>query len=68
MEGGRAAIAHSDMSGKNVRPAIVRSRIGGFNMSGLGTKAGGPGYLLQFTEPRVITENTMRRGFSPEIS
>ena len=27
-----------------------------------GTKAGGPGYLLQFVEPRVVTENTMRHG------
>ena len=26
------------------------------------TKAGGPGYLLQFVEPRVVTENTMRHG------
>ena len=31
----------------------------------LGTKAGGPDYLLQFLEPRVITENTLRRGFAP---
>ena len=30
--------------------------------SGTGTKAGGPGYLLQFVEPRVVTENTMRHG------
>jgi len=28
---------------------------------------GGPDYLLQFMEPRVITENTMRRGFSPDL-
>jgi RHH-type proline utilization regulon transcriptional repressor/proline dehydrogenase/delta 1-pyrroline-5-carboxylate dehydrogenase len=34
-------------------------------MSGVGSKAGGPDYLLQFLEPRVITENTMRRGFAP---
>jgi RHH-type proline utilization regulon transcriptional repressor/proline dehydrogenase/delta 1-pyrroline-5-carboxylate dehydrogenase len=36
-------------------------------MSGIGSKAGGPDYLLQLMEPRVITENTMRRGFSPDI-
>jgi RHH-type proline utilization regulon transcriptional repressor/proline dehydrogenase/delta 1-pyrroline-5-carboxylate dehydrogenase len=35
-------------------------------MSGAGTKAGGPGYLLNFAEMRVCTENTMRRGFTPE--
>ena len=26
-----------------------------------GSKAGGPDYLLQFVEPRVVTENTLRR-------
>ncbi len=38
---------------------------GGFKMSGMGSKAGGPDYLLQFCEPRTVTENTMRRGFAP---
>ncbi len=38
---------------------------GGFKMSGLGSKAGGPDYLIQFCEPRTITENTLRRGFAP---
>ncbi|MCA9244877.1 MAG: L-glutamate gamma-semialdehyde dehydrogenase, partial [Phycisphaerales bacterium] len=38
---------------------------GGFRMSGMGSKAGGPDYLLQFCEPRTVTENTMRRGFAP---
>ncbi len=48
--------------------AIVgRQPFGGFRLSGVGTKAGGPDYLLQFMEPRVTTENTLRRGFSPEI-
>ena len=32
---------------------------------GIGTKAGGPDYLLQFCWPRTITENTLRRGFAP---
>ena len=27
----------------------------------------GPDYLLQFMKPRTISENTMRRGFSPEL-
>jgi RHH-type transcriptional regulator, proline utilization regulon repressor / proline dehydrogenase / delta 1-pyrroline-5-carboxylate dehydrogenase len=48
--------------------AIVgRQPFGGFRMSGLGSKAGGPDYLLQFMMPRVTTENTLRRGFTPEI-
>lgn len=38
---------------------------GGFKMSGLGTKAGGPDYLLQYAVPRTVTENTLRRGFAP---
>ena len=35
-------------------------------LSGIGSKAGGPDYLLQFLLPRTITENQMRRGFAPE--
>jgi len=46
--------------------AIVgRQPFGGFRMSGVGSKAGGPDYLLQFLDARVVTENTMRRGFVP---
>ncbi len=44
---------------------VERQPFGGFKMSGVGSKAGGPDYLLQFLEPRVTTENTMRRGFAP---
>jgi RHH-type proline utilization regulon transcriptional repressor/proline dehydrogenase/delta 1-pyrroline-5-carboxylate dehydrogenase len=46
---------------------VGRQPFGGFRLSGVGSKAGGPDYLLQFLEPRVVTENTMRRGFSPEV-
>lgn len=38
---------------------------GGFKMSGIGSKAGGPDYLVQYCEPRTVTENTLRRGFAP---
>jgi RHH-type proline utilization regulon transcriptional repressor/proline dehydrogenase/delta 1-pyrroline-5-carboxylate dehydrogenase len=45
--------------------AIVgRHPFGGWKMSGGGTKAGGREYLENFLLPRVVTENTMRRGFS----
>jgi len=47
---------------------VDRQPFGGFKLSGIGSKAGGPDYLLQFLLPRTITENTMRRGFAPEIS
>lgn len=46
---------------------VQRHPFGGFKLSGVGSKAGGPDYLLQFMEPRNISENTMRRGFAPEI-
>lgn len=46
---------------------VGRQAFGGFAMSGIGSKAGGPGYLLHFSDPRSITENTMRRGFSPDV-
>jgi RHH-type proline utilization regulon transcriptional repressor/proline dehydrogenase/delta 1-pyrroline-5-carboxylate dehydrogenase len=53
---------------RGITGALVgRQPFGGFRMSGVGSKAGGPDYLLQFMEPRVITENTMRRGFSPDV-
>ncbi|MEI6806664.1 MAG: aldehyde dehydrogenase family protein, partial [Myxococcaceae bacterium] len=46
---------------------VHRQPFGGFGMSGIGTKAGGPGYLLNFVDPRVVTENTLRRGFTPDL-
>lgn len=52
----------------NTGALVERHPFGGFKMSGVGSKAGGPDYLLQFMEPRVITENTMRRGFVPSES
>jgi RHH-type proline utilization regulon transcriptional repressor/proline dehydrogenase/delta 1-pyrroline-5-carboxylate dehydrogenase len=44
---------------------VERQPFGGFKMSGIGSKTGGPDYLLQFLDPRCVTENTMRRGFAP---
>jgi RHH-type proline utilization regulon transcriptional repressor/proline dehydrogenase/delta 1-pyrroline-5-carboxylate dehydrogenase len=52
---------------RSITGAIVgRHPFGGFKMSGGGTKAGGPEYLLNFMFPRVVTENTLRHGFAPE--
>ncbi|WP_353930128.1 L-glutamate gamma-semialdehyde dehydrogenase [Okeanomitos corallinicola TIOX110] len=51
---------------RNSTGAIVgRQPFGGFKLSGVGSKAGGPDYLLQFLEPRTITENIQRQGFAP---
>lgn len=49
----------------NTGALVERQPFGGAQMSGVGTKAGGPDYLLHFMDPRVVTENTMRRGFAP---
>ncbi len=41
---------------------VGRQPFGGNRLSGTGAKAGGPDYLLQFVEPQVVTENTVRHG------
>ena len=43
---------------RKITGAIVnRQPFGGFKMSGVGSKAGGPDYLVQFMAPRTVTEN-----------
>jgi len=44
---------------------VERQPFGGFRLSGGGTKAGGSDYLLSFMIERIVTENTIRRGFAP---
>jgi RHH-type proline utilization regulon transcriptional repressor/proline dehydrogenase/delta 1-pyrroline-5-carboxylate dehydrogenase len=44
---------------------VGRQPFGGHRLSGIGKKAGGPGYLEQFMVEKIITENTLRRGFAP---
>jgi len=41
---------------------VGRQPFGGHRLSGLGTKAGGPDYLLQLLIPKTICENTTRHG------
>jgi RHH-type transcriptional regulator, proline utilization regulon repressor / proline dehydrogenase / delta 1-pyrroline-5-carboxylate dehydrogenase len=41
---------------------VGRQPFGGNRLSGTGSKAGGPDYLLQFVESRVVCENTTRHG------
>ncbi|MES9992620.1 MAG: proline dehydrogenase family protein [Candidatus Thiodiazotropha sp.] len=53
---------------KITRAMVQRQPFGGFKLSGMGFKAGGPDYLLQFLQARNITENTLRRGFAPNSS
>ncbi len=52
---------------RHITGAMVgRQPFGGNRRSGVGSKAGGPDYLLQFMEPHVISENTMRHGLVVE--
>lgn len=47
---------------------VARQPFGGFKLSGCGAKAGGHNYLLQFLNERTVTENTMRKGYTPELA
>jgi predicted delta-1-pyrroline-5-carboxylate dehydrogenase group 2 len=52
---------------RHITGAMVgRQPFGGNRRSGVGFKAGGPDYLLQFVDPRVVCENTMRHGLVVE--
>jgi RHH-type proline utilization regulon transcriptional repressor/proline dehydrogenase/delta 1-pyrroline-5-carboxylate dehydrogenase len=52
---------------RHITGAMVgRQPFGGNRRSGIGSKAGGPDYLLQFVEPHVVSENTMRHGIPVE--
>jgi len=52
---------------RHITGAMVgRQPFGGNKLSGVGSKAGGPDYLLQFVEPRVTSENTLRHGLVVE--
>ncbi|MBI3808138.1 MAG: bifunctional proline dehydrogenase/L-glutamate gamma-semialdehyde dehydrogenase [Nitrospirae bacterium] len=44
---------------------VGRQPFGGHRLSGVGAKAGGEEYLTQFVVTRVISEQTLRRGFAP---
>jgi len=51
---------------RSITGAVVgRHPFGGYGLSGVGSKAGGPDYLLQFLDPRAVSENTLRQGFAP---
>jgi RHH-type transcriptional regulator, proline utilization regulon repressor / proline dehydrogenase / delta 1-pyrroline-5-carboxylate dehydrogenase len=51
---------------RSITGSIVgRQPFGGYRLSGVGRKAGGPDYLTQFLQARTLTENLMRQGFAP---
>jgi RHH-type proline utilization regulon transcriptional repressor/proline dehydrogenase/delta 1-pyrroline-5-carboxylate dehydrogenase len=51
---------------KTTGAIVGRHSFGGFAMSGVGDKAGGPDYVQQFMVARTVTENLVRRGFAPD--
>ncbi|MEW8619979.1 MAG: aldehyde dehydrogenase family protein, partial [Candidatus Thiodiazotropha endolucinida] len=59
------AVGNLYINRKITRAMVHRQPFGGFKLSGMGFKAGGPDYLLQFLQARNVTENTLRRGFAP---
>ncbi len=46
---------------------VGRQPFGGHRLSGVGAKSGSEEYLLQFMVARVVSENTLRRGFAPTV-
>jgi len=53
---------------RDIVGAVVETQpFGGKNLSGSGFKAGGPNYLLQFMDERVITVNTVAIGGNIEL-
>ena len=44
---------------------VGRQPFGGHRLSGVGAKAGGDEYLMQFVAAHVVSEQTLRRGFAP---
>ncbi len=46
---------------------IAIQPFGGVGLSGTGVQAGGPEYLKQFLWSRVVSSNTLRHGYVPEL-
>ncbi len=42
-----------------------RQPFGELRLSGIGSKAGGPDYVLRFMQPKTFSEYTVRWGFAP---
>ena len=63
----RRVAAHSPVGNLYVNRHTTGARVGrqpfgGNRLSGTGAKAGGPDYLLQFVDSRVVSESTIRHG------
>ncbi len=62
----RLAVGNLYVNRPTTGAMVARQPFGGNRLSGNGSKAGGPDYLLNFVEPRVVTENTTRHGLVVE--
>ncbi|MGH2954644.1 MAG: aldehyde dehydrogenase family protein [Solirubrobacterales bacterium] len=62
----RSPVGNLYVNRRTTGAMVGRQPFGGNRLSGVGSKAGGPDYLLQFTEPRVLTEDTTRHGLLVE--
>jgi RHH-type proline utilization regulon transcriptional repressor/proline dehydrogenase/delta 1-pyrroline-5-carboxylate dehydrogenase len=64
---GRELRAGNIYLNRGITGAVVgRQPFGGYGLSGIGSKAGGPDYLLQFCDPVAVSENTLRQGFAAD--
>ncbi|MFW5653215.1 MAG: aldehyde dehydrogenase family protein, partial [Planctomycetota bacterium] len=46
---------------------VGRQPLGGLGLAGHGLECGGPQFLDHFVSPATVIENTMRRGFAPDL-
>jgi RHH-type proline utilization regulon transcriptional repressor/proline dehydrogenase/delta 1-pyrroline-5-carboxylate dehydrogenase len=60
--GSRSPVGNLYVNRQITGAMVGRQPFGGNRLSGIGSKAGGPDYLLQFVDSQVITEDTMRHG------
>jgi RHH-type proline utilization regulon transcriptional repressor/proline dehydrogenase/delta 1-pyrroline-5-carboxylate dehydrogenase len=59
---GRTPVGNLYVNRQTTGAMVGRQPFGGNRLSGTGFKAGGPDYLLQFVDPQVISEDTVRHG------
>ena len=65
----RTLVAGNIYVNRHITGAVPgRQPFGGFQHSGIGSKAGSRDYVLQFCNVVVVTENTQRQGLVPEIN
>ncbi len=56
------AVGNLYINRKITGAVVARQPFGGFRLSGVGSKSGGPDYLQQFLLPQTITESAVRHG------